>query len=365
MNVSSSRKITYADAILEALDQSMTADERVIVIGEGVPDPKAIFGTTKNLQSKYGCNRVFDMPLSENGVTGICIGAALSDLRPVMIHQRIDFALLSMDQLINNAAKWHYMFNGESSVPIVVRMIMGRGWGQGPQHSQGLHNLFAQVPGLKVIMPSTPFDAKGLLIGAISDPNPVVFIEHRWLHSITDYVPFDMYQLPIGVARILKEGSSNSLTIASVSYASMEALSVARGFSEYLGVDIEVIDLRTIRPLDFKTVSNSVKKTGRLLIVDTAFEGGSISGELAFRVGCDAFAELKVAPQRICMPDYPVPTSHYLSDGYYPGPIEIADAVLTMLDMNELDEAKRKLLYEKITPINKHDTPSMNFVGPF
>jgi pyruvate dehydrogenase E1 component beta subunit len=147
----------------------MAQDPRVIVIGEGVPDPKAMFGTTAGLRERFGGERVFDMPLSENGATGFCIGAALSGMRPVMVHQRIDFALLAMDQLVNNAAKWHYMFNGKASVPLVVRVIVGRGWGQGPQHSQSLQGLFAQIPGLRVVMPTTAHDAKGMLMAAIAD----------------------------------------------------------------------------------------------------------------------------------------------------------------------------------------------------
>ena len=180
------RYITYVEAIREALDQAMDLDSSVIVIGEGVPDPKAIFNSTAGLREKYGVERVFDMPLAENGLTGVCIGAAISGMRPVMIHQRIDFALLSVDQLINNAAKWYYMFNGKSNVPLVIRMIVGRGWGQGPQHSQSLQALFALVPGLKVVMPTTAHDAKGMMMAAIKDNNPVIFIEHRWLHHVKD-----------------------------------------------------------------------------------------------------------------------------------------------------------------------------------
>ena len=190
------RELTYAQAIQEGLHQSMEADARVILVGEGVPDPKAIFATTAGLRDRFGSARVFDMPLSENGMTGICIGAALSGLRPVMVHQRIDFALLAMDQLVNNAAKWHYMFDGLANVPLVIRVIIGRGWGQGPQHSQSLQALFAHIPGFKVVLPATAYDAKGMLISAIEDNNPVIFIEHRWLHNIKDAVPAEPYRAP-------------------------------------------------------------------------------------------------------------------------------------------------------------------------
>jgi len=219
---SSKRPLSYAQAIREGLDQAMEKDARVIVIGEGVPDPKAIFDTTAGLRDKYGDRRVFDMPLAENGMTGICIGAALSGLRPVMVHQRVDFALLAMDQLINNAAKWHYMFDGKASVPLVVRMIVGRGWGQGPQHSQSLQAMFAQAPGIRVIMPTTAYDAKGMLISAIEDNNPVLFIEHRWLHNIEGDVPDGDVRVPIGKAQKMKMGTD--VTIISMSYMTIEAL---------------------------------------------------------------------------------------------------------------------------------------------
>lgn len=264
------REITFAQAVREGIDQAMEHDPRVIVIGEGVPDPKAIFNTTAQLRDKHGSQRVFDMPLSENGVTGVCIGAALSGLRPVMVHQRIDFALLAMDQLVNNAAKWHYMFDGKASVPMVVRVIVGRGWGQGPQHSQSLQAMFAHVPGLKVVMPTTAHDAKGLLISAIEDNNPVVFIEHRWLHHITDVVPEEYFRVPIGRAQLLHEG--DAVTVAAFSYMAVEALIAAKALKSIMGIAVDVLDMRTVRPLDVESVLTSVRKTGRLLVADTDFE---------------------------------------------------------------------------------------------
>src|ERR1700722_14260768 len=181
--------LTLSQAILQATDQLMQIDSSVYVMGLGVPDPKGIFGTTTGLEKKYGSDRVLDMPTSENGMTGIAIGSALLGLRPIMTHQRVDFFLLALDQLINNAAKWHYMFGGQMNVPLVIRLIIGRGWGQGPQHSQSLQSIFSHIPGLKVVMPSNPYDAKGLLLSAIDDENPVVYLEHRWLHGIFGEVP--------------------------------------------------------------------------------------------------------------------------------------------------------------------------------
>ena len=296
MHNTEGRNLSFAEAIREALDQAMHHDDRVIVIGEGVPDPKAIFNTTAGLYKKYGNTRVFDMPLAENGVTGICIGAALAGMRPVMVHQRIDFALLAMDQLVNNAAKWHYMFDGKASVPLVVRMIVGRGWGQGPQHSQSLQAMFAQVPGLKVIMPMSAHDAKGMLISAIEDDGPVLFIEHRWLHHVRDSVPENYYRVPLDKARVLHAG--NTVTVAAFSYMALESLVAAKALKSAMGIDIDVLDMRSIRPLDIDAVIKSIRKTGRLIVADTASRTGSISGELIAQVVESNFHALTSPPVR-------------------------------------------------------------------
>lgn len=356
------RDITFAQAIREGLSQAMEQDPRVIVIGEGVPDPKAIFNTTAELREKFGTRRVFDMPLSENGVTGICIGAALSGMRPVMIHQRIDFALLAMDQLVNNAAKWHYMFDGKASVPLVVRVIVGRGWGQGPQHSQSLQAMFAQVPGLKVVMPTTAYDAKGMLISAIEDNNPVVFIEHRWLHQIKDNVPEECYRVPLDQAKVLHEG--DAVTVAAFSYMAVESLIAAKALMSTMGIAIEVLDMRSVRPLDVKSVLSSVRKTGRLIVADTGFRTGSIAGELISRVVEQAFDALKASPVCIASPDHPVPTSHFMAEHYYPNPQIIADAVLNIVgaDKNLANYQKLRALMLRDGP---HDTPNRGFTGPF
>lgn len=358
------RTLTYAEALREALDQAMADDPTVIVIGEGVPDPKAIFGTTAGLLERFGPKRVFDMPLSENGMTGVCIGAALSGMRPVMVHQRIDFALLAMDQIVNNAAKWHYMFDGQASVPLVIRVIIGRGWGQGPQHSQGLHGMFAQVPGLKVAMPSTPQDAKGMLAAAIRDPNPVVFVEHRWLHPVRASVPPEPYEVPLGTAKILKAGHQDSVTIAGFSYAALEGLEVAKALSIHLGIEAEVIDMRSARPLDWATVSRSVRSTRRLLVVDPAFESGSVSGELITRVTQDCFGILAAAPVRICLPDHPGPTSPHLTEAYYPGPQQIAERTLQLLGACPDPETLGGLM-RALARSGRHDVPHTSFSGPF
>mgnify|MGYP001560267694 FL=1 len=358
---SGKRTLSYAQAVREGMDQAMERDPNVIVIGEGVPDPKMIFNTTAGLREKYGAKRVFDMPLAENGVTGICIGAALSGMRPVMVHQRIDFALLAMDQLVNNAAKWHYMFDGKASVPLVIRMIVGRGWGQGPQHSQSLQSIFAQVPGLKVVMPATAYDAKGMLMAAIEDDNPVIFIEHRWLHHVTDVVPEEEYRVPLDRAKVLHRG--NDVTVAAFSHMTMEALQAARALGSQ-SVGVEVIDMRSVRPLDVGTVAESVRKTGRLLVADTAFKTGSIAAELISQIAEREFASLKSAPKRVASPDHPTPTSHFMADEYYPEPITIADAVLELagIEQNGIDYPRLQRELCRDRPL---DIPNRNFSGPF
>ena len=280
-NNSKQRQLTYAAAINEATDQLLKKYREVLVIGLGVPDPKGIFGTTQGLKQKYGSNRVMDMPVSENAMTGVCIGASLRGLRPILTHQRVDFSLLSFDQLVNNAAKWFFMFGGQQPVPLVIRMIVGRGWGQGPQHSQSLQALFAHIPGLIVLMPTTAYDAKGLLVSAVENNNPVVILEHRWLFNLVDEVPKKLYRTPIGKSHILHSGED--VTIVASSYATIESLHVAKVLA-HAKISAEVIDLRTIKPLDMKTIMNSVAKTKRLLVVDTGWTTGGISAEIITEV---------------------------------------------------------------------------------
>ena len=329
------REITYAQAILEATDQCMGKDSSVYIMGLGVPDPKGVFGTTLGLQDKYGDRRVMDMPVSENAMTGVAIGSAIRGMRPILTHQRIDFMLLSLDQIINNAAKWHYMFDGKMRVPMVIRLIVGRGWGQGPQHSQSLQALFAHIPGLKVVMPSTPNDAKGLLISSIEDDNPVIFLEHRWLHHVFGEVPEEIYRVPLGKANILKQGKD--VTIVATSHMALESFRAAR-FLEAKGVEVEVVDLRTIKPLDEQTILNSVRKTGKLVVVDGGWKFLGLPAEIITMVVEKAFDHLKAPPCRVVFPDIPTPTSRVLSNEFYPGVINIVNAVNGLLGMPNVSE---------------------------
>jgi len=349
------RKLSYGEAIREAIDLCMEKDPFVYIIGEGVPDPKGIFGTTLNLVEKYGEDRVMDMPISENGMTGIAIGTAITGMRPIITHQRMDFVLLAMDQIINNASKWHYMFGGKSNVPIVIRLIIGRGWGQGPQHSQSLQTWFTHVPGLKVVMPTTPYDAKGLLISSIEDNNPVIFIEHRWLHNISDYVPKGVYRVPIGKANIIKEG--NDLTIVCMSYMTIEAIRASKILATH-NINVEIIDVRTLKPLDEESILNSVQKTGHLIVLDTSWKTSGFSSEIISLVSEKSFHELKTAPIRITLPDIPAPSTPALSSHYYPIATDIINAVVRCLKLNTTIIASQ----QTHTPL---DVPDITFTGPF
>jgi len=350
------RLLTVAEALLEGTRQVMAEDERVIVIGEGVPDPKGIFGTTLGLRGEFGVDRVFDMPVAENGMTGVVIGAALAGMRPILTHQRLDFSLYSLDQIINNAAKWHFMFGGQSSVPIVIRMMIGRGWGQGAQHSQNLQALFAHIPGLKVVMPATASDAKGLLVASVRDNNPVIFLEHRWVHGLRGEVEEDLYEVELGKAHVLRKGSD--ITIVSSSYMTVEGLRAAEVVSG-LGVSAEVVDLRTIRPLDMETIIGSVRKTGRLLVVDSGWMTGGLPGEIIMRV-LEAEVDLTINPRRVSLPDMPTPTSPALTKGFYK---TYKDVVATVCNMMNKDPGAFEAAWDQEEVA--HDVPGASFIGPF
>ena len=351
-----SREMKYLEALREAQDQCMAADSSVTLMGLGVPDPKGVFGSTLGLQEKYGDKRVMDMPLAENAMTGVALGAALVGQRPIISHQRIEFAMVAMEQLLNQAPKWHYMFGGVHKVPMVVRMIIGRGWGQGPQHSQSLQALFAHIPGLKVLMPATAHDAKGLLISAIEDDDPVIFLEHRWLYEISDQVPEKMYRVPIGKARVMRQGSD--VTIVAASYMVLEALAAADALQQ-AGVSAEVLDMRSVRPLDTETILASVNKTGRLIAADTSWNTCGVGAELLALVSERAFSSLKQAPVRLGLPDCPSPTSPVLAAGYYPRHPQITAAALEMFG-KPVDPA----IFAPPTDRNL-DQPDSTFEGPF
>ncbi len=317
------RILTYAEAIREATEQEMDRDPSVIVLGLGVDDPKPIYGTTQGLAAKFGPDRVFNTPLSEEGMTGVAIGAALAGLRPVHVHIRMDFLLLAMNQLINMAAKSRYMYGGSVSVPIVVRSIIGKSWGQGAQHSQGLYSFFMHVPGLKVMAPSTPYDAKGALIQSIRDDNPVMFVEHRLLHYLKGPVPESPYAVPFGKARVLAEGSD--VTVIGISYMAVEALR-ARRHLEAVGISAEVIDPVSLSPLDMDTFEASVRKTGKLLVIDCGWTTCGAGGEIVTRVLERLQGDREIQFRRLGFEPVVCPTTKPLEDLFYPNARGIASA---------------------------------------
>ena len=349
-----SRTLSFCDAINEALHQAMEADPRVILMGEGVDDPRAVFGSTRGLQERFGKARVFDIPLAENGMTGVVVGAAMTGLRPIMTHQRVDFLLYAMDQIVNHAAKRSYASGGRQSVPMTIRAIVGRGWGQGPQHSQSLQAMFMHVPGLKVAMPSTAYDVKGLLLASIADPDPVIFIEHRSCYPHTGDVPQEYYTLPFGKGVVRRFG--RDVTVAAASYMVSESLRAAEVLAAE-GIDLEVIDLRTIKPWDEACVVESLKRTGRLIVADTGWKMAGVGAEISARMSEMAFHSLKSPILRVALPDIPTPTSVVLEKIYYPGPEQIVSAAKQLLG------DKTAKTHHKVDV--SLDVSAQTFQGPF
>jgi pyruvate/2-oxoglutarate/acetoin dehydrogenase E1 component len=315
------RLLTYAEAIREATEQEMDRDPSVIVFGLGVDDFKGIYGTTRGLQQKFGRERVSDTPLSEDAMTGVAIGAALAGLRPIHVHIRMDFLMLAMNQLINIAAKSRYMYGGAVCIPMVVRSVIGRSWGQGAQHSQGLHSFFAHVPGLKVVAPSTPYDAKGCLIESIRDDNPVMFVEHRMLHSQKGHVPAPPYTVPFGKARVLVKG--DDVTLVGISYMAVECLRAQQSL-QAAGISAEVIDPVSLSPLDADTIVESVRKTGRLVVVDTAWTASGTSAEIVARVVERLEGARRLQLHRMGYAPVTCPTTKSLETLFYPSAHRIA-----------------------------------------
>lgn len=319
------RTLSYKEAIREALDQALESDPRVFLFGEGIDDVGGVFGSTRDLHKIHGLDRVSDTPLSEQALTGIGIGAATLGMRPVLIHMRCDFLPLTLDQLCNHAAKWRYMTGGRASSPIVVRAIVGRGWGSAAQHSQSLASILAHFPGLTILLPATPYDAKGMLLSAIAGNDPAIMIEHRWLFEKKGPVPEGKYLSPPGRSIVVRGGKD--LTIVSSSMMLYEALCAAEGLAKR-GRSAEVIDIRSLRPLDVDSIVHSVSRTGRLVVADGAWGFCGASAEIIAAVVERAFDMLKAPPLRVVFPDCPTPSGESLEKMYYPGSAEIEEACL-------------------------------------
>ncbi|MBE3138870.1 MAG: alpha-ketoacid dehydrogenase subunit beta [Actinobacteria bacterium] len=303
------KKITYAQAVAEAIDEEMQRDKNVILMGEDVGIKGGNFGQAVGLYKKYGEWRVKDSPISENSFVGLCLGAALTGLRPIVEIMYSDFLTLAMDQIANQAAKIRYMSGGQAKVPLTICTTIGMGRSTAAQHSQSLQALVCHIPGLKVVMPSSAAEAKGLFKTAIRDDNPVIFFEHRIEFNKTYEVPEGEYMIPFGVANILKEGKD--ITIVGTSNLALKALQAAEELTKE-GIDAEVIDPRTLVPLDKDTIINSVKKTGRLLIVDEGYERCGVAGEIAMSILKDVFYHLNAPIERLTTPNVPIPFSPVL-----------------------------------------------------
>ena len=351
-----------AEAIRYAFISAVKKINNIILISEGVLDPSAFYGTTKGLNKYFKKDRIIEMPLSESALTGVAIGAAINGMKPVLNYHRVEFALLAMEQIINNAAKSHYISFGKHKVPFVLRLVIGRGWGQGPEHSQSLENFFSSIPGLKVIMPTFPNDSKELLIGAIEDSNPVIIIEHRWCHYVKEKVKiaYSSSSLESGPKRITQ---GKDYTVVATSYMVLESLEAAKILKKF-GVNIEVFDLRILRPLKLKKIISSVNKTGRLLTVDTGFKILGIGSEIVSEISEKCFKKLKSPPRRIGFPDHPTPSSRGYLKNVYPDFYKICQVIIRDL---KIKTSIRSLIKKEIKiRTNKFiDIPNQLFKGPF
>jgi pyruvate/2-oxoglutarate/acetoin dehydrogenase E1 component len=351
---SNQRLLTYVDALREAVAQEMRLDPQVFVFGLDVDDHKAIQGSTRGLVQEFGAERVFGTPLSEDAMTGVAIGAAMAGMRPIHVHIRMDFLMLCMNQLVNIAAKSRYMYDGQVKVPLVVRSMIGKSWGQGAQHSQGLHAMFMHVPGLKVVAPSNAYDAKGCLIAAIRDDNPVIFVEHRLLYSTDAFVPEESFEVPFGKARVCTQG--DDITVVGISNMLVECLRAHEILAD-AGIAAEVIDPISLLPLDIDTIVQSVHRTGRLLVVDNAWTSCGASAEIVAAVVERAQNDKPIRVRRMGYAATTCPTTPVLEQAYYPDPVKIAQQAHEMVRPGappwQPDPERAKLAYQ------------IKFRGPF
>lgn len=318
------RVITYVDAICEAHRIALQTDPTCFVMGQGVNNPWFVGRSTRGLRDEFGPQRVMDSPVSEAAMTGACIGAAMAGMRPIVFHPRMDFMYLAMDQLANHCASWHYMFNGQVKVPLVIRGIVNRGGEQGAQHSQSPFGIFASLPGLKVVAPATAADAKGLLLAAVKDNNPVIYIDDRWLYQQQGSVPEGYYEIPIGQANVLRAG--RDVTLVAASYMVREAMDAAEQLMQE-GIDCEVVDLRSLKPLDMDTVGRSVNKTGRAVVSIAEWGFAGVAASVVKGIYETAFSRLKAPVQTVTLPDCPAPASRSLEQAYYIGAKDLVRAV--------------------------------------
>ena len=321
--------LSYREALSLATSREMEADPSVFIFGLDVPDHKKIFGSTKGLLEKFGPRRCFGTPLSEDGMTGVALGAALSGLRPIHVHIRVDCMLLAMNQIANMMSNLRYMSAGKLKLPIVLRAVIGRGWGQSAQHSKSLQGVFAHFPGLKVVMPTSPQDAYSLLRSSIRDDNPVIFLEHRWFYDVRGDVD-ESLEIPIGASIVRRLG--HSLTVVATSWMNIEAMKAAEILARR-GVDIEIIDPRTITPLNLDPIVESVQKTGHCIVSDYDWTFCGFSAELAAQISHRCFSSLKRPVERLGFAPVPCPTTRPLENLFYPSAVHIIRTVERMLGL--------------------------------
>ncbi|MEQ9116296.1 MAG: transketolase C-terminal domain-containing protein [Rickettsiales bacterium] len=329
------RTLKYSEAISEATKLEMQRDPSVFVLGLDVDDHKAIQGSTAGLVEEFGKDRCFSTPLSEDAMTGVAIGAAMAGMRPIHVHIRMDFLLLCMNQLYNMGVKAHYMYNGQVKVPLVVRAMIGRSWGQGAQHSQALHSLFMHVPGIKVVAPSNAYDAKGILAASIRDNNPVLCVEHRLLYNTEAFVPADNYIIKIGKGRIISKG--DDITLVAISHMVTEAKRSVN-YLKQVGINAELIDPISLKPLDIDLIVKSVRKTKRLLVVDNGWLTCGAASEIitqtleALQKEGGTTAQFK----RMGFAETTCPTTRCLEDFFYPNAKTIAEAASKMVGIKTI-----------------------------
>ncbi len=347
------KKYLFSEVVNLSLKEIMKTNNKTVLFGLGVDDPKGIFGTTTGLKEIFGKNRVFDMPASENAMTGVAIGMSLNNIIPIMNHQRMDFFLLAMDQLVNNAAKWKFMFGGQSKSPIIIRLIVGRGWGQGPTHSQNFQTMFASIPGLKIYIPSFPSTVRDILHTSVKSSDPVLIIEHRWLHYMNEEIDFKIR--PKKIENIKKIRNGGDLTIVSSSYSTFEILKIY-DYLKQTNISFDHLDINILKPSNLNKIYNSVKKTGKLLILDNSVHkccsfGANLISELVSK----RKNIFKKEPINLTLPDIPSPTSYYLSKNFYHNSESICKEI-------------SKLTNKKINvpkSFYKQDVPDPEFRGPF
>lgn len=346
-----SRTITYRDALVEAVTHEMRRDPGVFVYGIDVADHKRIFNSNKGLLEEFGPERCFSTPLAEDAMTGFGLGAALNGLRPIHIHMRVDFMILAMNQLVNMVSSFRYGSGGQCKVPFVVRAIIGRGWGQSFQHNKSLQSWLAHIPGLKVIMPTAPKDALGMMIAAIRDDNPVICIEHRWLYDAVGEVPDTPEPRPLEGAEVVCPGKD--ITVVATSWMNVEAKQAAEVLGRR-GIGVEVVDARSIAPFDETVVVASVNKTGHCIVADNDWVHCGFSAEVAARVSEKCFGHLKSPVSRLGFAAAPCPCTRPLENPFYAGATDIIRTVEAKLGLSETDLSNENFFsYER------------KFKGPF